>query len=470
MSILKQKGNKLTVALSNLEPADYAKESPELAEVYNRLQGGRQAFNEVYDLNVGAVSQISELNLEITFYTEKLMEITKSIADSTGSIHDAAVESTDVAGVVSGQHEELTNTIITVSEESSNVYQKIDAGQQELTEIRQLSENTIHVSQTMHEDMAQLAAVISQMNEVIEGINSISSQTNLLSLNASIEAARAGEAGKGFAVVADEIRALAEETGNLTGHMGQFVEGVKTASQKSVDSVENAIVALEQVNEKIKHVWGLNEENQKHVASITESISGLAAVSEEISSSMNEIEAKAGAIEDACKILKEDTIGLKDIGANCSEAVKPIEKVEVQITDVLKKMGVMSSDPFYTLSKEEVLAFVDSAIAAHQKWCEKFKNIVEQKTILPLQLSDRKCRFGHFYHSFAVHNPEQKAIWSKIGELHKELHQCGNTAIQAMFDDNYDKAQEEYEHAVTCSEQLIEQLKQFSTLITKSEG
>ena len=46
MSILKQKGNKLAIALSKLEPADYAKESPELAEIFERIQGGRKAFAE----------------------------------------------------------------------------------------------------------------------------------------------------------------------------------------------------------------------------------------------------------------------------------------------------------------------------------------------------------------------------------------------------------------------------------------
>ena len=152
----------------------------------------------------------------------------------------------------------------------------------------------------MQKDMDALLDVLEHMNEVISGINSISSQTNLLALNASIEAARAGEAGKGFAVVADEIRQLAEETQKLTANMGLFVEKIKDASQKSAKSVTTTIDALGTVTEKIGNVWEINDENQQHVSKVNDSISSLAAVSEEISSSMVVLESQTVSIKDQC--------------------------------------------------------------------------------------------------------------------------------------------------------------------------
>ena len=464
MGFFGKKNECLLKAIMTLEKVDYSAD-PELKELYDRLIGGRNAFAEIYEMNVGVVSEISTLDMEIKYYTQKLIEITNNIVNATGDIHVAASESSDVAGIVAGRHEELTNTIISVSEESGDVYQKIDTSQRELSEIRKLSDSTITISREMHEDMKQLTEIIDHINEVIAAINSISSQTNLLSLNASIEAARAGDAGRGFAVVADEIRSLADETQSLTKNMDAFVSAINAAAGKSVISVENAIKSLESVNEKINEVWGLSEENQKHMASITDSISNLAAVSEEISSSVNEIETKAVAIEKSCANLHSDTDGLREIGESCTTAIKPLGRIEKGVDDVLKHMGNMFADPFYTLSREELLKYVDGAIAAHKMWIEKLGTIVETKMIVPFQVDETKCKFGHFYHSFQPQQKELKVIWKEIGEMHSQLHKSGTKILNDLFDDKYEQAKNDYKVSYALSTSLIQKFEEVKRLV-----
>lgn len=77
MGIFKAKHNDVVVALSELKPIDYASQDTHMADIYNRLYSGRKEFANIYDLNVSAVAEISELDQEIKFYTEKLQNITQ---------------------------------------------------------------------------------------------------------------------------------------------------------------------------------------------------------------------------------------------------------------------------------------------------------------------------------------------------------------------------------------------------------
>ena len=160
-----------------MQEANYASD-PQLDAMYTRLLNGREQFEDALAKNLHAVMQISSLDLALSQHTEHMIELAHNVADETHIISDATSECSSVAVMVNSQHEELTHTIIEASEETDQVYKKIEAGQQELTEIKQLSEQTIKISEIMQKDMDELMGVINHMNEVIAGINAISSQTN----------------------------------------------------------------------------------------------------------------------------------------------------------------------------------------------------------------------------------------------------------------------------------------------------
>ena len=455
MMTLGKNRNQLIEELAKLREADYSSNT-ELAAIYRRLCAGKAQFEAVLEENMKALMQLSALDLTLEQYNEKMTKLSGQVAGATGIIFQAARESADVAGRVSEQHEELTNTMMKASEDSSLMLEHIEAGQSELTLIRDLSGQMIGASHEMQRDMSELYDVIDHMNDVIAGINAISAQTNLLALNASIEAARAGEAGKGFAVVAEEIRKLAEETKNLIGNMSRFVEGIRAASQKSADSAQQTIEGLNDMTEKIGHVWEINEGNRCNVSGINDSISSLAAVSEEISSSMVELESVAANIEEQCGQLQGDTDAMHEVSSGLKKVTEPVVQVEAMLDGAAK---IMSLDAFYRLEKRAFDKYIDNAIGAHRNWLATLEHMVREHEILPLQIDPSKCGFGHFYYAMTPNREQIRVNWNQIGDKHKRFHNYGSQALKALFDEDYAKAEQIYQEADAYSRELLKDLE-----------
>ncbi|PKE31619.1 chemotaxis protein [Rahnella sp. AA] len=89
--------------------------------------------------------------------------------------------------------------------------------------------------------IGQLGQTSERIGEMVDTIRRISSQTNLLAINATIEAAHAGEQGRGFAVVAGEVRSLADQSRKAAVEIDQLTQSIRDGVMAAIDGMGNCV-------------------------------------------------------------------------------------------------------------------------------------------------------------------------------------------------------------------------------------
>lgn len=135
------------------------------------------------------------------------------------------------------------------------------------------SATTVSGTQTsLNNEIKNVDAVTSKIDEVMDFIKEIADETRLLGLNAAIEAARAGEAGLGFGVVAQEIRKLSADSKQTVGKIKELTNSIKESVDRTVSMGNETTSTIEQQAAAIQEVTASVEE----IHSLTEQLNSLA--------------------------------------------------------------------------------------------------------------------------------------------------------------------------------------------------
>ena len=171
---------------------------------------------------------------------------------------------------------------------------------------------------------------VKQINGMTEEILAITSQTNLLSLNASIEAARAGEAGKGFAVVADEIRGLADSSTQTANNIQNISDIVTEAVARLSGNAEEILKFIdENVMKDYDDFVQVVEQYEKDADNVNEIFEVFASNTTEINQTM---EAMNTGINDISVVVEDNANGVTNVADSVVTLAAAIGAIQDETT------------------------------------------------------------------------------------------------------------------------------------------
>ncbi|MDR1253186.1 MAG: methyl-accepting chemotaxis protein [Treponema sp.] len=252
-------------------------------------------------------ASVTETNATMEQITVNIDKLNNHVEDQTSSV---AKSSSAIEEMIAN----INSVTQTLSKNAQNV--------QELLESSDIGRSGLHEVATDIQQIARESEGLLEINAVMENI---SSQTNLLSMNAAIEAAHAGEAGKGFAVVADEIRKLAESSGEQSKTISAVLKKIKDAIDKITRSTEAVLDKFETIDGGVRTV----SEQAENIRNAMEEQSIGSQQILDVISQLNELTQK----------VKGGSLEMLEGSREVIQESKNLEMVTQEITDGMNEMA-----------------------------------------------------------------------------------------------------------------------------------
>lgn len=448
-------------------PSLMGTEGKKMIAAFDKLVENEGFLNMSAKESLKIVSELSEFDVGIEHLSGLLTHYANQLSDLSESNYALVEEITANVSSVTDNIGKTTGSLHELLEDSHNLKEKNAVSISLLEEVNNYKNTVITDTNILNNKIIDLIKLSSEIQAIVDSVQSIAHQTNLLALNAAIEAARAGEAGRGFAVVADEIRKLADNTTEQLNGMRSFVDNIQTVADEGRQSLTNTLDSTNLMSEKIGQV----SETVKNNASMLEGVSGYV---DEISDTMKEIgdlaedinKAMDTSSQEAGRILEVATL-VEEKSMEACEYSKTIRKIDGELSEVIAKVMKGLNGSGNNITNEEFLEVLENAKVGHNNWVNKLEAMVNSMQVAPIQTDSAKCSFGHFYNSVILTNPKILEIWARIDGVHEQIHHLGDTVIHAINRGDKARCKEHLETAKRLSIQIGEYIDQIAAIVKK---
>jgi methyl-accepting chemotaxis protein len=297
--------------------------------------------NELASNMTETAAAINEITANIQSIKGRVINQSASVTETNATMEQITVNIDKLNSHVDRQSQSVAQSSSAIEEMLANIQSVTQTLIKNGDNVKELS-NASEVGRTGLQEVATDIQEIAKESEGLLEINavmqSIASQTNLLSMNAAIEAAHAGEAGKGFAVVADEIRKLAESSGQQSKTISAVLKKIKDSIDKITQSTVSVLDKFEAIDEGVKTVSEQEEsirnsmeEQSAGSKQILEAIGHLNEVTGMVKSSSTEM------LDGSRQVIKESKnleMATNEIANGMNEMASGADQINVAVTRV----------------------------------------------------------------------------------------------------------------------------------------
>ncbi len=316
-----------------------------------------------------AVRQISSTIQRIAAGAEDQSRTSSEMAREADSVMDASL--TVVEG---GRHESESSARVQAAVDGIATYLKEIAGA--ATEISATADQNVTAASSGRNAVGQVAAHMDKIRDdtqslanliarlgrhseeigrIVQVITEISSQTNLLALNAAIEAARAGEHGKGFAVVADEVRNLAEDSSKEAKLISEQVQNIRHA-------IDNAVRSVNTVAHEVEYGSEVAHRADTVFLDIAEGASRTTDLLYGITSMIETLQANTADVQKAVEAINTVVVQNAASGAEMAEGARKVRELTESVAGISEENAAAIQD--LADSTKEVNASAGSVLRA----------------------------------------------------------------------------------------------------------